>query len=251
LHFIKLMNLTLFQIINYSLVFLLAVLFIRYLWIVYVHRANQPVQWQHAIKNGLISARLRKMERSYPDKVRFYNWWFQVQRLRQSQIPGVFVELGVYRGDSAAILHQMDPTRPFHLFDTFTGFTADDLKSETGEAATYTPDHFADTNVSRVLKKIDGDHNIIIHQGYFPDTALGFNLPIALANLDADLYKPTRAGLELFYQNLSPGGVIMIHDYNDRWPGVMKAVNDFSNTISESLIIVPDQDGTAMIIRNK
>jgi O-methyltransferase len=245
------MNLTLFQIINYSLVFLLAVLFIRYLWIVYVHRANQPVQWQHAIKNGLISARLRKMERNYPDKVRFFNWWFQVQRLRQSHIPGVFVELGVYRGDSAAILHQMDPTRPFHLFDTFTGFTTGDLKSETGEAATYTTDHFADTNVSRVLKKIDGDHNIIIHQGYFPDTALGFNLPIALANLDADLYKPTRAGLELFYQNLSPGGVIMIHDYNDRWPGVMKAVNDFSNTISESLIIVPDQDGTAMIIRNK
>lgn len=245
------MNLTLFQIINYSLILLLAVLFVRYLWIVYVHRANQPVQWQQAIKNGLISPRLRKMERSYSDKARFYNWWFQVQRLRQSHIAGVFVELGVYRGDSAAILHQMDPTRPFHLFDTFTGFTADDLVSETGEAATYTPDHFADTNLSRVLKKIDGDHNIIIHQGYFPETASGFNLPIALANIDADLYKPTWAGLKLFYPNLSPGGVIMIHDYNDRWPGVIKAVNDFSNTIPESLVIVPDQDGTAMIIRNK
>ncbi len=245
------MNLTFFQIINYALVFLLLILFIRYLWIVFFHRANQPAQWQQAIKTGLISSRLRLSERKFHDKVRLYNWWFQIERLKKDRVPGVFVEVGVYKGDSAAILHQLDPARPFHLFDTFTGFNAADLLVETGEAATYTPSHFSDTSIQQVMKKINGNHNVIIHQGYFPDTASGFSQPIALANLDADLYIPTKAALELFYPSLSPGGVIMVHDYNTRWPGVMKAVDEFVTTIPECLVMMPDQDGTAMIIRNK
>jgi O-methyltransferase len=44
----------------------------------------------------------------------------------------------------------------------------------------------------------------------------------ALVNLDADLYNPTKAGLEYFYPHLSPGGVIFIHDYNHKWEGLMK-----------------------------
>ncbi|MEI7501457.1 MAG: TylF/MycF/NovP-related O-methyltransferase [Bacteroidota bacterium] len=245
------MHLTLFQIINYILILVLLILFIRYLWIVFVGRDHQPVQWQNAVKNGQVPVRLKRMERKYPDKVRFFNWWFQIERLKREKIPGVFVELGVYKGESAAIIHQMDPDRPFHLFDTFTGFPSSDLKLETGEAATYTVKNFADTNVDQVLKKITGNHNIIIHPGYFPDSTADFHDKVALVNLDADLYKPTKAGLEFFYHRLSPGGVIIIHDYNDKWFGVITAVNDFMKTIPEILIALPDRDGTVMIIRNK
>ena len=31
----------------------------------------------------------------------------------------------------------------------------------------------------------------------------------------------------------------------------MKAVNEFMKTIPESLVLLPDRDGTVMIIRNK
>lgn len=245
------MDLPVFQIINYSLILVLLILFIRYLWIVFIGRDQEPVQWQSAVKSRRISPRLRKLKKSYPDKVRFFNWWFQVERLNRENVPGVFAELGVYKGKSATIIHQMDPDRPFHLFDTFSGFTSDDLQLETGEAATYTPDNFADTSVHHVLKKINGNHNIIIHQGYFPDSAHDFSEQVALVNMDADLYKPTKAGLEFFYPCLSAGGVIIVHDYNYKWPGVMMAVDDFMKTIPESLAVLPDMDGTVMIIRSK
>jgi O-methyltransferase len=244
------MNLSIFQIVNITLILILLVLFIRYLWIVFIIRDDQPLQWQHAVKSGLIAQRLKRLKRGYPDKVRFFNWWFQAERLKREQVPGVFVELGVYRGDSARIIHQLDPDRPFHLFDTFSGFTASDLRMETGEAATYTTENFADTNTQLVLKRIDGNHHIILHQGYFPDTARDFHEPVALVNMDADLYNPTKAGLEFFYSLLSPGGVILVHDYNYKWPGIIKAVDDFVKTIPENLVILPDINGTVMIIKS-
>jgi O-methyltransferase len=244
------MNPTMFQIINYTLLFIFLILFLRYLWIVFFSGDDQPVAWQQAINNRNISALLKRMKRKYPDKARFFNWWLQIERLKREHVPGVFAELGVYKGDSARVIHQMDPGRPFHLFDTYTGFTAGDLKMESGEAATYTTDHFADTSVEAVLKKIRGNHNIIIHQGYFPDTARDFKEKIALVSMDADLFKPTKAALELFYPLLSPGGIIMVHDYNHKWPGIIRAVDDFVRTIPESLVILPDINCTAMIIRN-
>jgi O-methyltransferase len=245
------MDLSLFQLINYSLILILLILFIRYLWIIFMVPEHLPVQWQEAVKKRRISPRLRTLEKKYPDKTRFFSWWFQVERLKRENVAGVFVELGVYKGESAAIIHQMDTDRPFHLFDTFSGFVALDLNGETGEAATYTTDHFADTSIPLVLKKIKGNHNIILHQGYFPDCARDFQAQVALVNIDVDLYKPTKAGLEFFYPMLSPGGLIIVHDYNHKWPGVVVAVDDFIATIPENLVILPDRDGTVVIIRNK
>jgi O-methyltransferase len=245
------MDLSLFQIVNYTLILILVILFGRYFWIVFVLHDDEPVQWQRAVNERSLPPGLKRMKRRYSDKIRFFNWWIQVGRLKREQVPGVFVELGVYKGDSARVIHRMDRDRPLHLFDTFTGFPAGDLHGETGEAATYTPENFADTDIAAVMSRIGDEHNIIIHQGYFPDSAADFREPVALANIDADLYMPTRAGLERFYPLLSPGGVILVHDYNHKWPGVMQAVDEFVRTIPEAMILLPDTAGTAMIIRNK
>ena len=69
--------------------------------------------------------------------------------------------------------------------------------------------------------------------------------------MDVDLFNPTKAGLEYFYPRLSPGGVIIIHDYNPDWPGIMKAVNDYAKTIKEPLVVLPDQDSSVMILKSK
>ena len=244
------MELTLFQTINYFLLFTLGVLFIRYLYILYSDRSVNPVQWQYRIKNKEIPVRLKQLERKYPDKVRFFTWWLQIERLKQDKVPGVFAELGVYQGESAEIIHQMDPNRDFHLFDSFSGFYACDLKFETGEAASYTMNHFADTSIQAVVDRIGGKHHIKVNAGYFPQSACAFNEPVALVNIDVDLYIPTRAGLEFFYPRLSPGGIILIHDYNYKWPGVIRAVDEFIRSIPEMPVFIPDKHGTVMIIRN-
>ena len=246
------MTTQLFQIINLVIILIVFVFLIRYVWDIFFSQNYSPVKWQYEIKSGNIHKKLVMLEKKYPDKVRFFNFWFQVERLKRDNVPGAFAEVGVYQGESARILHQMDSTRVFHLFDTFKGFAESDLLYEKGEAATYTNKSFADTDVNLVIRKIEGNENIFIHEGYFPDSTQGMKDDIfALVNLDLDLYAPTKAALEFFYPRLSPGGVLIIHDYNPKWEGIYKAVDEFIVSKPEPLILIPDMDGTCMVIKNK
>lgn len=246
------MNLSIFQIVNYLLIVVIFVILGRYVWSMIFDRNYQPIQWQKAVKGMNVPSELIRIEKSYPDKVRFFNWWFQVDRLKKEKVVGSFAELGVYKGDSAKILFLMDPGRKLHLFDTFAGLPEKDLAMEHGEAATYTPVNFADTSIEKVKKNMGMSADIEIHEGYFPETTKGLeNECFALVNMDADLYNPTIAGLEFFYPRLSPGGVILVHDYNHKWEGVIRAVDEFAAKIPESVISLPDMDGTVMIIKNK
>jgi O-methyltransferase len=254
--------LNLLQIISALLVLTVLILIIRYAWGIFFDKNYHPVEWEHARKEGRLSKELISLERNYPDKVRFFNWWFQVERLKRDRVPGDFAELGVYKGESAKILHLMDPSRKFHLFDTFDGFKEEDLKNETGEAATYTTRNFADTSLEAVKRYLGESGQFVYYKGRFPGSAKAPSLSpspswgrdgvgaVALVNLDADLYLPTKAGLEFFYPLLSPGGVIIIHDYTHKWPGIKKAADEFAATIPESLVMVPDMDGSVMITRN-
>lgn len=230
---------------------IILVILLKYLYH-YFMNPDVPLAWAKAIKNGKVTKRLRKLKSRYPDKMRFYIWWLQNERLKRDKIPGAFAEVGVYKGDSAAIIHALDPDRELYLFDTFTGFPASDLEGETGEAATYTTDNFADTDTSDLISKFDNKNNIHLQKGYFPDTTKGLEEKrFALVNLDADLYKPTKAALEFFYPRLSPGGVIFIHDYNYKWEGIVSAVNEFVQQIPESIVMAPDAEGTVIIVKNK
>jgi len=246
------MKIPVFQLINFGLILILFVFFIRYVWDLFFGTGYSPSEWENARKSGRLSLKLVDLQKNYPDKVRFFNWWFQIEKLKREQVPGCFAEIGVYKGESACVLHHMDPGRKFHLFDTFSGLPAKDLALETGEAASYTPDRFSDTHINKVLMRISGNGNILIHSGYFPETVEPvYDELFALVNLDADLYQPTRAALEFFYPRLSPGGVIFIHDYNYKWEGIQKALEEFIPKIPESLIFVPDLDGTVMIVKNR
>jgi len=235
-------------------VILLAAVFVflfRFVFMNYATKVRKPAAWLQAKKVGMISSDLLKLERKYPDRIRFYNLWLQIQRLNQENIPGSFAELGVYKGDTARVLHLCDPGRKLHLYDTFEGFPSDDLKVESGKAAAYTTKHFADTSFEKVRTRIGEHPNIVYHKGYFPESVTdNSNEVFALVSLDVDLANPTKAGLEFFYPRLSPGGIILIHDYNNDWPELVNAVNNFTSTIPESLIAVPDADSTVMILKN-
>jgi O-methyltransferase len=211
-----------------------------------------PFEWTKAKKDGLIHRELLKLNARYPHKSRFYAWWLQVTKLKQHKVTGDFAEVGVYKGDSAAIIHAMDSGRDFHLFDTFEGFPHSDLEGETGEAATYSTTNFADIDLASLPDRFVRKEKIHIYKGYFPETAKPVeNCRFALVNLDADLYSPTKAALEFFYPRLSPGGVMLIHDYNYKWPGIIRSVDEFIRTIPENPVFMTDADGTVVIVKNK
>lgn len=247
------MHLPIFQLLNFSIILIVLIFLVKYLYDMFFGENYEPPAWEKARKEGQLSRELLKAAKNYPDKVRLYNFWLQIERINKDKVSGDFAELGVYKGESARLLYLMAPDRTLHLFDTFEGFTGTDLQPETGEAATYSTNNFADTSLNKVLKKIGGDQGKLkIHAGYFPQSAAELEeTAFALVNLDADLYNPTKAGLEYFYPRLSPGGVILIHDYNHKWEGLVKAVDEFAATIPEQLILLPDLDSTVMILKNK
>ena len=149
-------------------VLLLAAVFIylfRFVFMNYATKVRKPVAWLKAAKSGRISADLLKIEKRYPDRIRLYNLWLQVDRIKGNNIPGSFAELGVYKGDTALALHLCDPMRNMHLFDTFDGFPASDLTEETGKAAAYTTKHFADTSLEKVKARFSNHTNISFHKG--------------------------------------------------------------------------------------
>jgi len=213
------------------------------------YKLNKPYKWVEEAKKTLPS-RLKMIEQNYDDKVRFYTFWFQIERLKRESIKGAFAELGVYKGETARFTHLMDDSREFHLFDTFDGFKEDDLKEESSDDKKYSTDNFSDTSLERVKDFIDGNENIFLHKGYFPETANKIKEEeFAFVHLDADLYKPTLAGLKYFYPRLAKGGVMFIHDYNHTWDGVRKAIEEFRKDNDIIISEVADMQGSLMVLK--
>lgn len=222
----------------------------RYLLAVYKEGLHRPEEWAIQLKTGRISRELNAVRRSYKDKIRFYTFWLQSERINRQQLAGCIAEVGVYKGDTALVLHKLFPGRELHLFDTFDGFPAKDLKYESGKAAGYTTKNFADTSLEAVKKRLGESNKIHYHGGYFPDTAAGLEKQkFCMVSIDADLYQPTKAALEFFYPRLVSGGVIMIHDYNSDWEGLKKAVDEFNKDVQAGLVLMPDQFTTALIMK--
>lgn len=175
------------------------------------------------------------------------------QRIRRLSVPGAVAELGVYKGTLSALLSGLFPERTLYLFDTFEGFDSRDTLQEQAHGFSNAKDgDFSDTSVEAVMSRLPHPEQVIVRKGFFPQTAEGLEKErFAFVSLDADLYAPTLAGLDYFYPRLNPGGVIVLHDYqNLRFQGVQKAVDEYEAEHG-SLTLVPlsDLHGSCMILK--
>jgi O-methyltransferase len=197
---------------------------------------------------SLARARAMFLARRYTmtTAVRCRTLWDLCNKVTADGRDGAFVECGVWRGGSAAIMglaaqHSGVP-RKLHLFDSFEG-----LPEPTGvdgaSAASY-----SGGRTSGNLKPIDqcvanrsevegflhdtvglDRENTIFHQGWFQNTVpadaprLG---PIAVLRLDGDWYDSTRICLEHLFPFLVSGGILILDDYF-AWEGCAKATNEY------------------------
>lgn len=197
---------------------------------------------------GIPEQKIRVYKMAQPESlVRFLNHLSQVFEMRC--VEGDVAEVGVYRGDTAQLINNAFPQRTLHLFDTFEGFDSRDTTIELNNGySDAVMGRYANTTVNLVLSKMCTPDNVVIHQGYFPDTALSMTGIFAFVRLDLDLYSPTKAGLELFYPRMGENGCILIHDYfGDSYKGVKAAVDEFIDCHKE-LIMLPIDDALSIMI---
>ncbi len=225
----------------------------KYLWDSFFipEKSIIPVDYINALKDRKVPPEVEKAILHHPDKARCFFIWQQMRWLAKKKIEGAIAELGVYKGESSFLLKVMAPERDLYLFDTWEGFPETDLRLETGEAATYTAKNFSDVDFEAVKDLFSDYDNVHFIKGYFPESLKDFNPDIrfAFVSLDADLYNPTISGLRYFYPRLNKGGIIIIHDYNHKWEGLMKAVDEFLEEVDETPIAIPDKDGSIVIVK--
>jgi len=180
------------------------------------------------------------IESNAGDLPRLYALMLNVKQVLAESVPGDFAELGVYRGNSAAVLahYARAHGRQLYLFDTFEGFDGRDLTGADLDKQR----SFTETSLDRVQRAV-GTDNVHWIKGYFPasiPTDIG-NTRFSIVHLDCDLYEPMKAGLLFFFPRLSPGGLLIIHDYtNPHWEGTKQAVDEFMAGIPERLVVLPD-----------
>jgi Macrocin-O-methyltransferase (TylF) len=186
-------------------------------------------------------------EKNGGDLSRLYLICLNLAQVMQDDIPGDFVELGVYKGNSAKILHHFAKRnrRRLFLFDTFAGF---DQRDAVGVDRKLAHRGFKDTSLDYVRDFV-GTDGVEYLPGFFPESAPTDRLPqtVAVLHLDCDLREPMRAGLETFYPRMASGGLMLLHDYaSGHWPGATAAIDEFFRNKPERLVIMPDKSGTAV-----
>jgi len=185
------------------------------------------------------------------DLPRLYLLLLNIARVIREQVPGDMAEIGVYRGNTARILAEAARAsgRRLYLFDTFSGFHARDLR---GVDEAGVPGHFGDTSLEKV-KAFVGTHGVEYIVGHFPDSLAQQLLPqqFSIVHLDCDLHDPMLAGLTFFYPRLSPGALLILHDYSSgHWSGACQAIDAFMADKPERLVLMPDKSGTAIMIKS-
>lgn len=174
---------------------------------------------------------------------RGYSLYKSIEYIVKNEIPGVFIECGVWKGGScllmALTLEKMNIyNRKIYLYDTFDGMsepTEEDVIAWNGKPVyeKWKRDDFAswtvdETTVREVLRLSNLSPETFVFVKGDVEQTLEETVPreIALLRLDTDWYASTAKELKVLYPLLSSGGVLLIDDYG-HFEGARKAVDEY------------------------
>jgi O-methyltransferase len=198
-----------------------------------------------------IAKRVVAHKLTYLSQEKLRSLFAQIARVKEAGIPGDFVEFGVALGGSAiCIASELDGARRFVGFDIFgtipppgdkdgnkpkeryAVIAAGQSKGIAGDIYYgYIPDLLQKVKSNfAAFDIIADDVKVRFVQGRYEESLSqqpGF--PIAFAHIDCDWYESVNTCLAFIDANLSPGGIVVLDDYND-WKGCRIAVDEFCAT---------------------
>jgi O-methyltransferase len=154
----------------------------------------------------------------------------------QNDIPGDFIETGVWRGGACILMRAVlnaygDNHRRVWVADSFCGLPAPDPKLATDSldqhytfAELFVPSDQVRANFSRYGLL---DDQVRFLEGWFSDTLPTAPIEqLAILRLDGDMYESTMDALGALYDKVSPGGFIIVDDFG-AVAGCQKAILEF------------------------
>ena len=162
-------------------------------------------------------------------------------------LPGDFVECGCYRGISARIIcdvlnFKQQEQRQYYLYDLF-----EHSEQETTHHAM--PAH-SSTLVNEVRQRFADMKNAQIIQGRVPDS-LHDNMPekIAFLHIDLNNVAAELGALELLFERLSPGGIMILDDYG--WqPYMQQRLQEEPWLLARGHYVLELPTGQGMVIKH-
>lgn len=163
-------------------------------------------------------------------------------RVLRAGVPGAFVEIGVHRGGSAAVLAHVikdEHGRALHLFDRW-GDLPEPTEQDGYRGEQYAKDAIRDKLVElevdspleaarEVVEEIVGlpADRVHYHQGWYDSTLAQYDGgPIAFASIDCDYYESVKLALWVVERHASVGTVMVLDDYAT-WPGTRTALEQW------------------------
>jgi O-methyltransferase len=179
---------------------------------------------------------------------RMYSLYKAVQYIVKKNIPGDFVECGVWKGGASmmmakTLLSMGVKDRKIYMYDTYEGMakpTAEDKSNVPGAEPVnkiwereQAEDHnewcYGPLDGVKEAMRSTGypEENIIYVKGMVEDT-IPQTVPqkIAMLRLDTDWYSSTKHELEHLYPLLQEGGVVILDDYG-YWEGARQAADEY------------------------
>jgi len=168
-----------------------------------------------------------------------------------SKQEGSIAELGVYQGQSSALLsfYAKKFNRKIYIADTFQGFSELQFEENMGEGKKAA---FKDNSLEAaraVVGDYEGNRWVV---GVFPQSVTEEMREdrYAFVSIDCDIYEPIAEGLEFFWPRMVSGGMIFVHDYSSgHWPGATRAVDEFCSRNHVAGSLLPDIAGSYVLIR--
>jgi len=159
------------------------------------------------------------------------------QRAIDLNIPGDFIETGVWRGGCCILMRGVLAAnaindRKVFVADSFAGLPPPRPQiypQDEGDSLHLVKE--LAVSEAQVQANFDRygllDEQVVFVKGFFSDTLPTLKAgPFALIRLDGDMYESTHVALEALYPKLSPGGFIIVDDYG-AIPQCRQAVTDY------------------------
>lgn len=198
-------------------------------------------QWS----GGVFNPTLRAKGRDWPTKAHTMIGFERLRNIRElmshvvgDQIPGDFVETGVWRGGACiymrAVLKVFNVVdRKVWVADSFEGLPKPDAErypsQDVGDVHhTYKALAVSLEEVQENFRKYDLlDEQVQFLKGWFKDTLPGAPIErIAVLRLDGDMYASTMDALQALGHKVSAGGFIIVDDYG-AVEGCRRAIADY------------------------